>query len=145
MVDEAYLDSDEWIKKSIRTVAKVCQISETIVLMIDDWLFRWASSAPIELLTNMLNPTGTLNRHLCRAVKSARLREYGKGQLIDLFLVPVVSPMQIKCFCLRRSSRDNCDPVQDGHWFPYLRACRTDYVTYQDLYDDAVTYVGTHK
>ena len=26
MVDEAYLDRTEWIKKSIRTVAKVCAV-----------------------------------------------------------------------------------------------------------------------
>ncbi len=45
-------------------------VFSVMLFMIDDRPCRWASSAPTELSMNMPNPTGTLNRRLCRAIRS---------------------------------------------------------------------------
>lgn len=59
MVDEAYLDKTEWIKKSIRTTAKVCSHLWCHDVSTDIGACRWASSAPIAPSTNTQKATGT--------------------------------------------------------------------------------------
>ena len=60
MVDDAYLDKEEWIKKSIRTTAKVGLYWLSSVDMSLTTLFRWESSAPTVQSLNTLRATGTL-------------------------------------------------------------------------------------
>lgn len=60
LVDEAYQDSEEWIKKSIRTTAKVSCVYPLMVqqTQIDTCTTRWASSVLIVLSWNMQKSTG---------------------------------------------------------------------------------------
>jgi hypothetical protein len=57
MVEDAYRDRDEWIKKSISTTAKVRAIVNPN-FRANSFLFRWASSAQIVLSMSMQNHTG---------------------------------------------------------------------------------------
>jgi hypothetical protein len=64
MVDEAYRNQDDWIKRSIRTTAKAseCLLLAFLRLFLNkSLLYRWASSVRIVLLMNMQKATGTLS------------------------------------------------------------------------------------
>ncbi len=65
MVDEAYLNKEEWIKKSIRTTAKVSVLYRLdITIGLISLYCRWASSVRIVQFLNMLRATGISSRPL---------------------------------------------------------------------------------
>ena len=71
MVDEAYLDKDEWIKKSIRTTAKaslqvIYSRLEIYPLILFLSIPRWESLALTAQSMNMLRVIGTLSHALFR-------------------------------------------------------------------------------
>jgi hypothetical protein len=72
MVDEAYQDRTEWIKKSIRTTAKVSAVFKILTTSTDHLriINRWASSAPTGLSKTTRRNTGTL-----KASKLSKLGE----------------------------------------------------------------------